>query len=57
MDNLPLAAGPITWPGLLTCLVALWGVTRAVDWALGKLKAGTKARMPIASATGISTAA
>ena len=42
MDNLPLAAGPITWPGLLTCLVALWGVTRAVDWALGKLKAGTK---------------
>lgn len=41
MDTSFLAPGPITWPALVACVVALWGLAKAVDWAIGKLKTGT----------------
>ncbi|GEP04017.1 hypothetical protein [Methylobacterium oxalidis] len=42
MDTSFLAPGPITWPALVACIAALWGLAKAADWALAKLKTGTR---------------
>ncbi|WP_375453701.1 hypothetical protein [uncultured Methylobacterium sp.] len=48
MDASFLASGPITWPGLLAFAAVLFGLGKAVDWGLAKLKAGTdKAVSPL----------
>lgn len=42
MDTSFLAAGPITWPVLIAFAGFLFGLGKAVDWCVSKLRAGTK---------------
>lgn len=43
MDTSFLAPGPITWAGLVACMLAVVAIVKGLDWLQARSKAGTTA--------------
>lgn len=43
MDTSFLAPGPITWAGLVACMLAVVAIVKVIDWLQARSKAGTTA--------------